>query len=178
MGRQGFCSERPAQPRREGIDTALDAQLPLTISLRLHSHCGDCQHGVLLVILKLCRRWRELYLYASSPPPPSRQLRATRSQQALTLLSAVLRLCFHSRAGGGRVGWRRASFVCSETRDAEAILDPTQGLLDPRHGGAGAVGQPVSVVSGFYLCMICVLAERHQARRTSRGEQIILTVRG
>lgn len=67
----------------------------------------------------------------------------------LTLLSVVFRLCDHGPAGGGRVGRRRASFVCNETRNAEAALDLTPDFLDPRYGVAGAVGQHVGVVGSF-----------------------------
>jgi hypothetical protein len=42
--KEGLCSERFAQPRREGIDDALDAQLSLPLSMGLHGHYRSCQH--------------------------------------------------------------------------------------------------------------------------------------
>lgn len=63
----------------------------------------------------------------------------------------ILRLCGHSPAGGGRVGWRRDSIVCNKTRDSEAVLDLPQVVFDSRYGVAGAACQHVSVVDSFEL---------------------------
>lgn len=74
-----------------------------------------------------------------------------------TLLSVVSRLCNHSPAGDRIVGRRRASFVCNETRNAEAVFDETRGLSDPRHGVAGAFGQHVGVIGGFRMARLASL---------------------